>query len=96
MKNHTKILLFITFYTKFWLVRIRFNKVNGYIRIYDRARYLLLFRPEKYDAILNRVRYPTGVKSGITCVTYYNCAKIIGGGGGGGCHIPRAINPIWV
>ena len=35
-------------------LRIRFNKVygyNGFIRVYDGTRYLVLFGPEKYDGI---------------------------------------------
>ena len=36
-------------------LEIRFDKVDGLIRVYDRTRYLLLFGPEKYDAI--RITY---------------------------------------
>ena len=32
-------------------LRIRFDRVDGFIRVYDGTRYLLLFRSEKYDAI---------------------------------------------
>ena len=39
------------------LLRIRIDKVNGFIRIYDVTRYLVLFGLEKYDAIYNRIRY---------------------------------------
>ena len=35
---------------------IRFVKINKFIRIYDEARYLVLFEPEKYDASFNRIR----------------------------------------
>ena len=28
------------------LLRIRFNKVNGFIKIYDETRYLVLFGPK--------------------------------------------------
>ena len=35
---------------------IRFDKVKGFIRVYDGNRYLVLFVPEKYDAIYNRSR----------------------------------------
>ena len=34
---------------------IRFNKVDGFIKVYDGIRYLVLFCPEKYDAIYNRI-----------------------------------------
>ena len=32
-------------------LRTRFDKINGFIRIYDGTRYLVLFGSEKYDAI---------------------------------------------
>ena len=57
-------------------LRIRFDKVDGFIRVYDGTRYLVLFSPEKYDAIFNRIRYLIGVKSVVTCVISYNYAKI--------------------
>ena len=36
------------------LFPIRFDKIDGFIRIYDGNRYLVLFGPEKY-AIYNRI-----------------------------------------
>ena len=48
-------------------MRIRFDKVDGIIRIYDRTRYLVLFGAEKYDTIYNRMRYLVSLKSSITC-----------------------------
>ena len=36
---------------------IRFDKIDGLIKVYDGTRYLVLFLPEKYDAIYNRIRY---------------------------------------
>ena len=33
--------------------RIRFNKVDGFIRIYDETRYLVLLGGEKYDFTLS-------------------------------------------
>ena len=72
MRNHAKLFWFITFHTKFWLkpLRVSFDKVKGFIRVYDGTRYLALFGHQKYNAILNRIRYLIGVKSGITC--YYS------------------------
>ena len=32
-------------------LRIKFNKIDGFIRIYDGTRYLVLFGSEKYDLI---------------------------------------------
>ena len=48
------------------LLRIRFSKIDGLIRIYDGNRYLTLLGSEKYDAIYNRIRYLISLKSGIT------------------------------
>ena len=38
-------------------LHIKFNKTDGLIRVYDGIRYLVLFCPEKYDTIYNRIRY---------------------------------------
>ena len=57
-------------------LRIRFQKVNGFIGVYDGTRYLVLFGDEKYDFIYNRIIYLIGVKSGITYVISHNYAKI--------------------
>ena len=55
MKNHMKIFWFITFHTKLWLVQnhcvLGSIKHNEFIRVYERTRYLVLFIPEKCDAI---------------------------------------------
>ena len=34
---------------------IRFDKIDGFIRIYDKTRYLPLFGFEEYDAIYDRI-----------------------------------------
>ena len=31
--------------------RIRFDKIDGFIRVYDAARYLVLLGSDKYDSI---------------------------------------------
>ena len=36
-------------------LRIRFDKINGFIRVYDETRYLL--RAGKLDSIYNKIRY---------------------------------------
>ena len=41
-------------------LRIRFNKVDGFIRVYNRTRIIVLFGPEKYNALYNRIRIPVG------------------------------------
>ena len=57
-------------------LRIRFDKVDGFIRVYNGTRYLLLIEAEKYDLIYNRTRYLIGVKSGITYVFSHNYVRI--------------------
>ena len=37
-------------------LQIRFDKVDGFIKIYDGTRYLVLFGGEKYDFRYNRIR----------------------------------------
>ena len=55
---------------------IRFDKIDGSIRIYDGIRYLALFGSEIYDAIYDRIRYLISLKSGITYIFSYYFAKI--------------------
>ena len=38
-------------------LRIRFDEIHGFIKIYDGIRDVLLFRSEQYDAIYIRIRY---------------------------------------
>ena len=49
---------------------ITFVKIDGYIRVYNGTRYLVLFGNEKYDFIYNRIRCLLGLKSGITYVIF--------------------------
>ena len=42
------------------------------MRIPLRTKYLVLFGPEKYDAIYNRIRYLINQRSGITYVISHN------------------------
>ena len=46
--------------------QIIFEKINGFIKIYDRTKYLVLLGPEKYDIIYDRIRHLISLKSGIT------------------------------
>ena len=55
---------------------ITFDKIDGFIRVFDGNRYLLLFGCEKRDSIFNRIRYFISVKSGITSIISHNYAKI--------------------
>ena len=45
------------------LLRIRFDDVDGFIKVCDGIRYLVLFGSERYDAIYNRIRYLISQKS---------------------------------
>ena len=51
-------------------LRLRFDKVDGFIRVYDGTRFLVLFSPEKCNAIFNKIKYITSQKSGITYVFF--------------------------
>ena len=57
-------------------LRILFNKAEGLISVYDGFRYLVLFGPEKCDAIHNTIRYLTSQKNGITYFISHNSARI--------------------
>ena len=43
-----------------------FDKVDGFIRVYDGSRHLVLLGPEKYDAISDRIKYLISLKYGNT------------------------------
>ena len=58
------------------LLRVRFNKIDGFLRIYDGTRYLTLFATEKYDVIYDKIRHIISLKSGITYIFFHYCAKI--------------------
>ena len=58
------------------LLRIRFDKVDGFIRVFDGTRYLVLLGPEKYETIYNRIKYLISQKIRITYVYSHNYAKI--------------------
>ena len=51
-------------------LRIRFDKIDGFIRVHNGTRYLVLFGPEKYDPICNRIRSFISLKSGIAYILY--------------------------
>ena len=48
-------------------LRIRFDKIGGFIRFYDETRHFAFFGSEKHDLIYNRIKYLIVVKSGIIC-----------------------------
>ena len=47
---------------------IRFNQIDGFIRVYDGTGYLTLFGSKKYDAIYDGIRCLASLKSGITYI----------------------------
>ena len=51
---------------------VRFDKIDGFTRIYDETRYLTLFGSEKYNGIYNRIRCLISLKSGITYFYFKN------------------------
>ena len=55
---------------------IRFNKIGGFIKVYDRTRYLSLFGPEKDYSIYNRTRYLIEVENCIISAFSHYYAKI--------------------
>ena len=56
-------------------LRISFDKIDGFTRIYDRTRCLTLFGSEKYDAIYNRI---ISLRSGVACISWHYFVKIKG------------------
>ena len=58
-------------------LHIRFDKVYGFIRVYDGTIYLVLFGSEKYDANYNRIIYLISQKSGFAYDFSHNYAIII-------------------
>ena len=47
------------------LLRIMFGKVDGLMSDFDGTGYLVLFGPEKYDALYDRIQYFKSLKSSI-------------------------------
>ena len=52
------------------------DKIDGFIRVFDGSRHLVLLGPEKYDAIYNRIRYLTKLKISIKYVFPHYFAKV--------------------
>ena len=57
-------------------LRIRLITVDGFIRAYNGTRYLVLFDPENYVCICNRIRYLIGQESAISYVISHDYARI--------------------
>ena len=54
-------------------LRIRFDRIDGFIRVYDGTRYLVLLGSEKYDSLYNKIRYL--IKRSITYIISHNYVK---------------------
>ena len=55
---------------------ISFDKIDGYVKIYDGIRYLAIFDYWSYDEICNRFRYLISEKSSITDSINYHFGRI--------------------
>ena len=47
-------------------LRIKFDEIDGFIKVYDGIRNLVLFGPKRYNAIYDRINYLIIEKSDIT------------------------------
>ena len=78
-KSHENILIYdISYKTLIGpkSLRIIFDKIYGFIRIYDGTTYLVLSSSEIHDAIYSKIRYLVSLKSSITYVFSLYYAKI--------------------
>ena len=58
-------------------MRIEFDKIDGFIRIYDgTTKYSTLFGSEKYDVIYDSIRYLIALKNGIPYIFSHYFEKI--------------------
>ena len=78
-KSHKNILIYDTSYKTLIdpkPLRLRFNKVDGFIKLYDGSKYLVLLGPEKHDAIYNRTRCLISLKSTFIFCHYFAKIKV--------------------
>ena len=57
-------------------LRIWFKKIDGFIKIHDGVRYLILFAPERYNAVCDKINYLISEKNGVTYSINHNFARI--------------------
>ena len=57
-------------------LRMWFEKIDGFIKIFDGIRYLVLLASERYNAIYDKIRYLVSENSGITDSINHNFARI--------------------
>ena len=77
-KSYKNILIYDISYKAFMgskPLHIRFDKIGGFVKIYDGIRYLVLFSHFWYDEIYDRIRYLIREKSGITNSINHNFAS---------------------
>ena len=53
-----------------------FEKIDGFMKIFDGIRYLVLLASERYNAIYDKIRYLVSENSGITDSINHNFARI--------------------
>ena len=78
-KSYKNILIYDILYEALICLKplpIRFDKIEGFIRIYDVTRYWTLLGSDNYDAIYNRITYLISLKSRITYIFSHYFAKI--------------------
>ena len=56
-------------------LRIGFDKIDGYIKIDEKIRYLVLFDHGYCDRIFDKIKYLISEKSGITDNINHNCLQ---------------------
>ena len=79
VKSHENILIYDISYKNLIGSKplcVRFDKIDGFIRIYDGIKYLTLFGSQKYDAIHNRITYLISLNSAITYIFLHYFTKI--------------------
>ena len=67
-KSWENFLIYNTSYKTFMgakLLRIRFDRIHGFIKTLDWPRYLVLFGPEIYSAIYGKINYTESEKTNI-------------------------------
>ena len=57
-------------------MHIWLERIDRFTKIYDGMKYLVLFGPQQYDTIYNRIKYLISEKSGIAHSINHNFAKI--------------------
>ena len=53
-------------------MHISFNKIDGFVKVYDRVRYMATFDYEWFDKICDRIKCLITEKSGITDSIYHD------------------------